>query len=84
MAEEKKQEEVQEELFKGGKLHGLFSVISNKTVRQNEKFYKKFKGHKSVPGSMVKTNRGYFIDGYNVDQKSTNLWFDLVRNSRKK
>ena len=49
MTEEKKQEEVQEELFKDGKLYGLFSVISNKTVRQNEKFYKKFKGHKSFP-----------------------------------
>lgn len=73
-----------QEIFKDRKLHGLFSVISNKTIRTNEKFYKKFKGDKSVPGSMVKTNRGYFIDGYNVDQKSANLWFDLVRNSKKK
>ena len=77
-------EEIQKESFKDGKLYGLFSVISNKTVRQNEKFYKKFKGHKDVPGTMIKTNRGYFIDGHHVDQKSTNLWFDLVRNSKKK
>ncbi len=66
-------------IFQNGKLHGLFSVISNKTVRNSEHFYKKFKTNKGVPGKMVKTNRGYFIDGYHVDQKSVNLWFDINR-----
>lgn len=56
-------------------LYDLYSVVSNKTVRKNEKYYKKFKKrNKEIPGTLVKTNRGYFIDGYNVDKRSSDLW----------
>lgn len=60
------------------KLYGLYSVISNKRVRKNEKFYKRFSRHKFIPGTLVQTNRGFFIDGHNVDQKSVDLYNDLV------
>lgn len=73
-----------QEPFVNGKLYGLFSVISNKTVRAKESFYKRFKGTKNVPGKMIKTNRGFFIDGYNVDQKSVDLWFEMNRQSKNK
>lgn len=66
------------------KLYDLYTVISNKTVRKNEKYYKKYRGSQSAPGTMIKTNRGYFIDGHNVDQKSVDLWFSLVKKSKKK
>lgn len=65
------------------KLHNLYWVISNKTVRRNEKYYRKFKGHKDVPGVLVKTNRGYFIDGHEVDKKAVETWFNLVKSARK-
>lgn len=64
------------------KLYDLYEVVSNKTVRTNEKFYKRYKGHKSVPGMLVKTNRGWFIDGHQVDLKSVDLWFNLVKVAR--
>lgn len=60
------------------KLYFLYSVVSNKTVRQNENFYKKFKkNNKAVLGQLVQTNRGYFIDGHHVDWKSAHLWMAL-------
>lgn len=64
------------------KLYDLYEVVSNKTVRKNEKYYKRFKGNKAVPGVMVKTNRGYFIDGHQVDLKSVDLWFNLLKATR--
>lgn len=64
------------------KLYDLYEVISNKTVRKNEKYYKRFKSPRSVPGVMVKTNRGYFIDGHQVDLKSVDLWFNLVKSAK--
>jgi hypothetical protein len=75
--------------FVNGKLYGMYSVISNKTVRENEKFLVRwFNKNKKVPGAvMARTNRGYFIDGYNVDEKSITLWFNLTgldRNWRSK
>lgn len=60
------------------KLHGLYCVISNKTVRKNEKKYKRFKKD-GVPGVLVKTNRGYFIDGKQVDQKAVDIFFTLYK-----
>lgn len=58
--------------------NGLYQVISNKTVRQNEKFYRRYKKvNKNTPGMLVKTNRGWFIDGYQVDQKSVSTWFAI-------
>ena len=69
--------------FENNKLFGIYSVISNKSIRNNEKYFKKFRGHKDVPGLMVKTNRGYFINGYNVDIASANLWFESVKEHRK-
>lgn len=65
------------------KLYNLYSVISNKTIRRNEKLYKRFRGHKFVPGTLVLTNRGYFIDGRNVDRKSVDLYFGFVESAKK-
>ena len=65
------------------KLYDLYSVISNKTVRKNEKQYKRYPGHKSVPGVLVKTARGWFIDGHEVDQKAVQTWFNLVEQAKK-
>ena len=60
------------------KLYDIFCVVDNKTVRKHENFYKKFrKGNKSNLGTMVKTNRGYFIDGYHVDSRSAKTWFEI-------
>lgn len=59
------------------KLYGLYSIISNKTVRRNEKFYKRFPKRTGVKGTLVKTNRGYFIDGHHVDMKSVETYFAL-------
>lgn len=64
------------------KLYDLYWVISNKTIRKNEKVYKKFRGHKKVPGTLVKTGRGYFIDGHEVDKKAVDTWFNLVKSAR--
>ena len=60
------------------KLYGLYCVISNKTVRRNEKKYKRFKKD-GVTGTLVKTNRGYFIDGREVDKKSVDTFFALYK-----
>lgn len=60
------------------KLYGLYCVISNKTVRRNEKKYKRFKKD-GIPGTLVKTNRGYFIDGREVDKKSVDTFFALYK-----
>lgn len=59
------------------KLYDTFCVVDNKTVRKHENFYKRFKkASKDASGVMVKTNRGYFIDGYHVDLKSAKIWFE--------
>lgn len=64
------------------KLFGIYNVISNKTVRAHENFYKKFKFHnKYVPGILIQTNRGYFINGHNVDLASAELWKRLNDNA---
>lgn len=63
------------------KLYFLYSVISNKTVRAHENFYKKFKKkNKYVLGTLVKTNRGYFVDGKQIDEKSVETWHNLNNN----
>ena len=60
------------------KLYDIFCVVDNKTVRKHENFFKKFrKGNKSNLGVMVKTNRGYFIDGHHVDSRSAKTWFEI-------
>lgn len=59
------------------KLYDIFYVTDNKTVRKHENFYKKFKrASKDAYGTMIKTNRGYFIDGHHVDLKSAKIWFE--------
>ena len=70
--------------FKDGKLYGLFSVVSNKTVRKKENFLKTWTNkHTNIPSEkMEKTNRGWFIDGYQVDDRSVNEWFALTGNNR--
>lgn len=60
------------------KLYDIFCVVDNKTVRKHENFYKKFKkASKDTYGTMIKTNRGYFIDGHHVDLKSAKTWFKI-------
>ena len=60
------------------KLYDIFCVVDNKTVRKHENFYKKFKKtSKESFGVMVKTNRGYFIDGHHVDSRSAKTWFEI-------
>lgn len=66
------------------KLYGMFSVISNKTVRAKENFFVRWKNkNKDFPSKeMIKTNRGWFIDGHNVDEKSADIWFNATGNDR--
>lgn len=60
------------------KLYDIFCVVDNKTVRKHENFYKKFKrASKDTYSTMIKTNRGYFIDGHHVDLKSAKTWFEI-------
>lgn len=72
--------------IKDGKLYGVYHVISNKIVRENERFCIRWRNKDaSIPGKeMVRTNRGYFIDGYNVDDVAVNMWFTMTKNSRNK
>lgn len=70
-----KVEEVVEETIINGKLYGVWNIISNKTVRQNEKHLVRYhKSNKECKGFLCKTGRGYFIDGYNVDRKAVSDW----------
>ena len=60
------------------KLYDIFNVVDNKTVRKHENFYKRFKkASKDALGTMVKTNRGYFIDGHHVDLRSVKTWLEM-------
>ena len=60
------------------KLYGIYNVISNKGIRAHENFYKKYrKKNKKVQGQLVRTNRGFFIDGKEVDQKAVTLWHNI-------
>ena len=60
------------------KLYDIFHVVDNKTVRKHENFYKRFKkASKEASGIMVKTNRGYFIDGHHVDLRGAKTWFEI-------
>lgn len=60
------------------KLYDIFNVVDNKTVRKHENFYKRFKkASKESFGIMVRTNRGYFIDGHHVDLRSAKTWFEI-------
>lgn len=60
------------------KLYDIFNVVDNKTVRKHENFYKRFKkASKDALGTMVRTNRGYFIDGYHVDLRSAKTWLEM-------
>ena len=65
------------------KLYDIFNVVDNKTVRKHENFYKRFKkASKESFGVMVKTNRGYFIDGHHVDLRSAKTWFEINGHSK--
>lgn len=60
------------------KLYDIFNVVDNKTIRKHENFYKRFKkASKESFGIMVRTNRGYFIDGHHVDLRSAKTWFEI-------
>ena len=61
------------------KLYDIYCVISDKKVRKNEKFYKRYSRSKTLPGTLVKTNRGYFIDGQNVDQKAVETYIETLK-----
>lgn len=72
---ENPQNEVKESPIVNGKLYGLWNITSRKTVRAKEKHYVSFfKRNKELKGNLVKTGRGYFIDGYNVDMKAVYDW----------
>jgi hypothetical protein len=64
------------------KLYNLYCVVSNKKVRRNEKKYKRYPSVNGVPGVMVKTNRGYFIDGRQVDIKAVKTYLALCKAAR--
>ena len=65
------------------KLYDIFNVVDNKTVRKHENFYKKYKrASKGSLGVMVRTNRGYFIDGYHVDLRSAKTWLEMNGHSK--
>ena len=60
------------------KLYDIFYVVDNKTVRKHENFYNRFKkASKESFGVMVRTNRGYFIDGFHVDLRSAKTWLEM-------
>ena len=60
------------------KPYNMYYVVDNMTVRKHENFYKKFKkASKESLGTMIKTNRGYFIDGHHVDLRSAKTWFEI-------
>lgn len=60
------------------KLYDIFYVVDNKTVRKHENFFKRYRrASKESFGTMVKTNRGYFIDGCHVDLRSAKTWFEM-------
>ena len=60
------------------KLYDLYCVISNKIVRRGERQYRCWRDE-NVPGVLVKTARGWFIDGHEVDKKAKDTWFALRR-----
>ena len=65
------------------KLYDIFYVVDNKTVRKHENFYKRFKkASKESFGVMVRTNRGYFIDGFHVDLRSAKTWLEMNGHSK--
>lgn len=70
--------------FENGLLYGVYAVVSNKTVRTKEKLLIRWHNNKKeVPGKeMVLTNRGWFLDGYHLDEKSTEKWFSMTGNNR--
>ena len=70
--------------FKNGLLYGLYAVTDNKTVRAKEKKLTRWwNNNKTIPGyEMSRTNRGWFLDGYHLDEKSTERWFNLTGNQR--
>jgi hypothetical protein len=70
--------------FENGLLYGKYAVTNNQTVREKEKLMVRWwNKKKEISGSeMIKTNRGYFLDGYHLDEKSTELWFRLTGNDR--
>ena len=60
------------------RLQDIFYVVDNKAVRKHDNFYKRFKkASKESFGVMVRTNRGYFIDGHHVDLRSAKTWFEM-------
>lgn len=61
------------------KLYDIYCVISDKKVRKNENFYKRYPRSKTLPGTLIKTNRGYFIDGQNVDQKAVETYIETIK-----
>lgn len=66
------------------KLYNLYNVISNKTVRDHEKHYRKFRRkNDNVLGRLVQTSRGYFINGHQVDLAAVHLWHELNNNEQR-
>jgi len=55
-------------------LHRGYQVISNKTVRRNEKFIEIW--YTKNTGVLKRTNRGYFLDGKCVSWVSAENWLE--------
>lgn len=60
--------------MKGNILYGKYSVISNKTIRKPESQYKSWFSTEKE-GKLVKTARGYFLNGEQIDLHSVYDWF---------
>lgn len=60
--------------MKGNILYSKYIVISNKTIRRPESQYKSWIS-KHKEGKLVKTARGYFLNGCQIDLRSVYEWF---------
>ena len=60
--------------MKGDLLYDKYSIISEKILRKPESQYKSWIS-KHKEGKLVKTARGYFLNGYQIDLRSAYEWF---------
>lgn len=60
------------------KVLNLFPIVSNKTIRPHEKFYKKYPYNKALNCRLIETNRGFFINSCEVDRKSVEIYLSSL------
>lgn len=56
----------------GIKIRDIYEKISNKTIRAYEPKLKRWKTQNN--GTLVETNRGFFLDGHNISAFSASAW----------